>query len=226
MESKIYNTKGKEVGTIKLPEEVFGVKWNDDLVHQVIVSALSSSRGNTAHTKDRGEVAGGGKKPWRQKGTGRARHGSIRSPIWVGGGVTHGPINEKNYDRKINKKMKTKALYAILSKKLQDGEIVFVDKISLAKPKTSEAKGVLEGLSKVKGLSGILQKKNNSSLISLAKNDSNTVKSFRNFSNVATTTVSNLNPVQILNYKFLVFVDPESAVSVLSNRLKTLSSKL
>lgn len=225
MESKVYNTKGKEVGKVKLPETVFGVKWNGDLVHQVITSALSSRRENTAHTKGRGEVAGGGKKPWRQKGTGRARHGSIRSPLWVGGGVTHGPIKDKNYDRKINKKMRTKALYAILSKKLQDGEVIFVDKISLAKPKTSEAREILEGLSKVKDLGGILQKKNNSSLISLAKNDPNTVKSFRNFSNVATTVVNNLNPVQILNYKYLVFVEPESTVAVLSSKLKASSSK-
>src|SRR3954467_5139183 len=109
MESTVYNQKGKEVGKIQLAEQIFGLKWNADLVHQVVTSMESSARTNVAHTKNRGEVSGGGKKPWQQKGTGRARHGSIRSPIWVGGGVTHGPRKDKDYDRKINKKMKAKA---------------------------------------------------------------------------------------------------------------------
>src|SRR5690242_1243633 len=98
METKIYNHKGVETGKIQLPEDVFGVKWNADLVHQVVVSMESSARTAVAHVKNRGEVSGGGKKPWQQKGTGRARHGSIRSPIWVGGGVTHGPRKDKNFD--------------------------------------------------------------------------------------------------------------------------------
>ncbi len=119
MESKIYNTSGKSVGNIKLPEGIFGLKWNADLVHEVVRLMNSNSRTAIAHTKTRGEVRGGGKKPWKQKGTGRARHGSSRSPIWVGGGVTHGPRNDKNFDRKINKKAKTKALFTILSRKHQ-----------------------------------------------------------------------------------------------------------
>ena len=124
METKIYNQKGKEAGKITLPEEVFGLPWNADLVHQVVTSMLGNARTPVAHTKIRGEVRGGGKKPWKQKGTGRARHGSTRSPIWVGGGVTHGPRNDKIYARKINRKMKAKALYTILSKKAKDGEIL------------------------------------------------------------------------------------------------------
>ena len=104
--AKVYNQSGKEVGEIKLPANVFGLSWNADLVHQVITSMLSDSRVIYAHTKTRGQVSGGGKKPWQQKGTGRARHGSIRSPLWVGGGVTHGPRNDKDYSRKVNKKMK------------------------------------------------------------------------------------------------------------------------
>src|SRR4029078_6219347 len=98
----------------------FGLPWNADLVHQVISSLKTDARKPVAHTKTRGSVRGGGKKPWQQKGTGRARHGSIRSPLWVGGGVAHGPRNDKNFDRKVNKKMKAKALYTILSKKFKD----------------------------------------------------------------------------------------------------------
>ena len=103
MKLPVYNKEGKELKQIELSEEIFGLKWNGDLVHQVIVSMLSNARETLAHTKTRAEVSGGGKKPWRQKGTGRARHGSNRSPIWVGGGITFGPRNEVNYKRKINK---------------------------------------------------------------------------------------------------------------------------
>ncbi len=110
MEAPIYNTQGKKSGTLTLPENVFDVAWNDSLMHQVVTSMQANARVSIAHVKDRGEVSGGGKKPWRQKGTGRARHGSIRSPIWKGGGVTHGPTKNKDYSRKIPKKMRAKAL--------------------------------------------------------------------------------------------------------------------
>jgi ribosomal protein L4 len=110
MTHTVYTTDGKQKGTIDLPDTIFAQKWNADLVHQVATSIMSNARAATAHTKDRGEVSGGGKKPWKQKGTGRARHGSSRSPIWVGGGVAHGPRNDKSYTKKINAKMKVKAL--------------------------------------------------------------------------------------------------------------------
>ncbi|MCL5782115.1 MAG: 50S ribosomal protein L4, partial [Patescibacteria group bacterium] len=132
MEATIYNQSGKTSGKITLPEEVFGLSWNADLVHEVVRLMNSNARPNVAHAKTRGEVRGGGKKPWRQKGTGRARHGSTRSPIWVGGGVAHGPRNEKNYSRKINKQAKRKALFTILSKKFKDGEIMFYTKSILS----------------------------------------------------------------------------------------------
>ena len=133
METKIYNQKGGDAGSITLPEKVFGALWRADLVHQVVESMRSNKRAGTADTKDRGEVRGGGRKPWKQKGTGRARHGSSRSPIWVGGGVTHGPLAEKNYKRKISKKMRAQALFSVLSKKFKDGEIIFVDSLAMSK---------------------------------------------------------------------------------------------
>jgi large subunit ribosomal protein L4 len=127
MEAKIYNIQGKEAGNITLPENIFGLPWNADLVHQVVTAMQANARGPVAHTKDRGEVRGGGRKPWQQKGTGRARHGSIRSPIWKGGGITHGPRNDKIYAQKVNRQARQKALLVALSRKYKDGEIVFVD---------------------------------------------------------------------------------------------------
>src|SRR3990172_7343202 len=146
MESVIYNIEGKKIGTVNLSENVFGVRWNADLVKQVADSLLSSRRKPVAHTKDRSEVRGGGKKPWRQKGTGRARHGSIRSPLWVGGGVSHGPRNERNYQVKINKKMRRGALLSLLSRKLKDKEVVVLDDFRLSSSKTKEAFGVFKNL--------------------------------------------------------------------------------
>src|SRR6202161_3452071 len=127
MKTDIYNIEGKKAGSVELPESVFGVAWNDSLMHQVVTSMQDNARTNVAHTKNRGDVRGGGKKPWAQKGTGRARHGSIRSPIWCGGGVTHGPRNEKDFSRAIPKKMRAKALYIALSRKLRDGQIIFIE---------------------------------------------------------------------------------------------------
>ena len=125
LEAQVYSQGGKNVEIVKLPESIFALPWKADLVHQVTVSLMSNKRTNLAHTKTRGEVSGGGKKPWQQKGLGRARHGSTRSPIWVKGGVAHGPRKDKNYERKVNRKMKAKALFTILSRKFRDGEVFF-----------------------------------------------------------------------------------------------------
>src|SRR3989338_1777316 len=184
MKTKIYNSKGKETGEITLPEEVFGVKWNADLVHEVLASLSTSKRMSTAHTKNRAEVSGGGKKPWQQKGTGRARHGSIRSPLWVGGGVAHGPRNEKNFERKVSKKMKTKALYTILSRKFKEGEVLFVDSIKPSEPKTKVAIQSLQSLAKVEGFKYLFSKRNNAAVLVVPTKDRVNERAFRNLSNI------------------------------------------
>jgi len=212
MEATIYNQKGTSAGKIKLPEAVFGVPWNADLVHEVVRLMNSNSRTAVANTKTRGEVRGGGKKPWQQKGTGRARHGSTRSPIWVGGGITHGPRADKNFARKINKKMKAKALYTILSKKFKDGEVLFVDAVSMTAPKAKEAKGVLASLSTVKGFEKLATKKNNAAIIAFDKKTDAVVKSFRNFGNVSIEEFRNVNPVSLMNHTFLVIANPEESL--------------
>ena len=214
METTVYNQKGKEAGKIELPETVFGLSWNADLVHQVVVAMTSSMRDSIAHTKTRGEVRGGGKKPWQQKGTGRARHGSSRSPIWVGGGVAHGPRSDKNYNRKINKKAKTKALYTILSKKFRDGEILVVDSLAFAAPKAKEAKATLLSLSKVKGFEKLGTKPKNAAIIAIDKKYPEVTKSFGNFGNVSVEELRNINPVSVLNHKYLVITNPKESFKI------------
>jgi large subunit ribosomal protein L4 len=219
METKIYNQKGEEAGKISLPEHVFGLSWNADLVHQVVMSILSSMRKPIAHTKNRGDVRGGGIKPWQQKGTGRARHGSIRSPLWVGGGVTHGPRNDKNYDRKVSKKMKAKALFTILSRKMKEGEILFVDNLVFAEPKTKDAISTLSFLSKIKGFENIQTKKNNSAYIAVGVKDIALEKSFSNLNNVLVDELRNINPVDLINYKYLVITHPDESINFISKKL-------
>lgn len=218
METKIYNQTGKETGKTELPESIFGLPWNADLVHQVVVSMQSNTRTPIAHTKDRSEVSGGGKKPWRQKGTGRARHGSTRSPIWIGGGVAHGPRNEKSYAKKINKKMRAKALFVVLSEKLRDGEVLFVDKLEIGEMKAKKAKEMLVSLSGVDGFSGITTKKKNSVCITLMQKGENMEKSFQNFGNVNLSAIENMNLLDILNYKYLVITDPEKSLEIIEKR--------
>lgn len=220
MTAPIYTTAGKENGKVTLPESIFAARWNADMVHQVVEGMRSNSRIPYAHTKDRSEVRGGGRKPWRQKGTGRARHGSRRSPIWVGGGVTHGPRNERNFTKKINKKMRARALAAVLTRKLADNEVIFVDKISFTTPKTSEARVVLENVAKVANANDMVTKKKNSVLIALGKDDKNVKKSFKSFGNVEIEEVRNINPLDLLTYKYVIVTDPEKSVSFLASRIK------
>lgn len=214
MEHIIYNQKGQESGKINLPESIFGVAWNADLVHQVVTSMMSSARHPIAHTKTRGEVSGGGKKPWQQKGTGRARHGSTRSPIWVGGGIAHGPRNDKNFDRKVNKKAKAKALYTILSKKLRDGEILFVDSLKFDKPKTQEAKDTLISFSKIKGFEKLSTKPKNVAVIAVDKKYPELTKSFQNLGNLSVEELRTINPVTLMNHKYLVIANPKESLKI------------
>lgn len=220
LEATVYNQDGKKVDTIKLPESIFALPWKADLVHQVVVSLMSNKRTNLAHTKTRGEVSGGGKKPWQQKGLGRARHGSIRSPIWVGGGIAHGPRNDKNFERKVNKKMKAKALFTILSKKFRDGEVFFLDALTVSAPKTKEARTVLKGLTKIKGGEQFLTKRNNSTYLAIKEKNVNLDRSFRNFGNLKLDEFRNINPLDILNYKYLIIDNPAEAFKFLENKMK------
>lgn len=219
MNADIYTAAGKKKGTIELPENLFGVQWNESLMHQVVTSMRDNARTPVAHVKDRGEVRGGGKKPWRQKGTGRARHGSSRSPIWVGGGVTHGPRNEKVFARSIPQKMRAKALFMALSKKLADGEVIFVDSFGCDKPKTALAKKALISLEKA-GFSK-LSKKKNAALVACADLTEASQKSFRNLEHIAIMAVRNLNPVAVLGAKYLILENPEAAVAIIGSRAAT-----
>ena len=225
LESAVYSKEGKEVSTIALPENVFGVAWNDDLVHQVVVSMQGNARAGTAHTKGRGDVRGGGKKPWQQKGTGRARHGSSRSPIWVGGGVALGPINDKNFTRKINKNTKAKALACVFSQKLRDGEILFVDTFGFTEAKTKDARSILNALSTVKGIERLKTKRVNAALILLPERDAATELSFRNFGNVEVMQTKDVNPVELLSYKYVVVAKPEDNVKALARRVATKTAR-
>ncbi len=218
MEAKIYNQKGGDAGKVTLPEKVFSAKWRADLVHQVVEGMRSNSRAGTADTKDRGEVRGGGKKPWKQKGTGRARHGSSRSPIWVGGGVTHGPLSAKNYDRKISKSMRAQALFSVLSKKMKDGEIIFVDSLSIDKPKTKDAVVVMNDLAKATGFKMLSSSKKPKVLTALFARNPSTEKSYRNLPQLDLVFVKNLNPLDILNHKYLLIENAEESIKFFESR--------
>ncbi|KKP84133.1 MAG: 50S ribosomal protein L4 [Parcubacteria group bacterium GW2011_GWD2_35_7] len=187
-------------------------------MHQVIEGMRSNKRAGTADTKDRGEVRGGGKKPWKQKGTGRARHGSSRSPIWVGGGVTHGPLSEKNYKRKISKKMRVQALFSVLSKKMKDSEILFVDSLSLPEVKTKKAVEVMKNLSKASGFKPLASSKKPRVLTALYERNEKTEKSFRNLPQLQIIFLKNLNPLDVLKCQYLLIENPKESIKFLESR--------
>ena len=194
MLADVYNKENKKVEQIDLPEKICNAKWNPSLIHQAFVAQLSNARKPSAHTKSRAEVRGGGRKPWRQKHTGRARHGSTRSPIWVGGGITFGPSNERNFSKKINKKMKQKALFSLLSKKLKDKELLFLNEIKAENKKTKSIAVVLK----------TIFKKAINVLIIPAKENKEAFLSGRNIKNVKVLSPESLNIYDCLKYKYIV----------------------
>ncbi|MDI6603273.1 MAG: 50S ribosomal protein L4 [Patescibacteria group bacterium] len=198
-----YNQKGEKIGQTRLPSEIFEVKVNPDLIHQVVISQMSNRRRVIAHTKGRGEVRGGGKKPWRQKGTGRARHGSIRSPLWRGGGVTFGPTKERVFKKRIPKKMRRKALFMVLSSKVKNNLLILLDKLKIEGVKT---KLITEILKK-------LPSREESTLIVLPDYDKNLILAARNLPKVDTLLARNLNVLDILSFKYLVI--PKDSIKVI-----------
>ena len=203
MLTKTYNQIGEELAQTRLPSEIFDVKMDTDLVHQVAVAQMSNRRQVSAHTKDRGEVRGGGKKPWRQKGTGRARHGSRRSPLWKGGGVTFGPTKERNFKKKINQKMGRKALLMVLSAKVKSGTLIILDSLKIEKLKTKLMADVLSKL----------PCKEQSCLIALSSMDKDVIASARNLAKVQTRQAKDLNVLDLLNTKYLIV--PKDAIKVI-----------
>lgn len=225
LEAPVYSQAGKVVSEIKLSEKIFGVEWNANLVHDVVVAMQGNARTNTAHTKNRGEVRGGGKKPWKQKGTGRARHGSSRSPIWSGGGIAHGPRNDRDFSRKINKNTRAKALASVLSEKMAHEQIVFVDALTFATPKTADARKFIMAIAGIEQVKEIGTKKTNAALILLADRDENAELSFRNFGNVRVMNVKDVNPVELLTYKYVVVAKPEESLKTLETRVVTKTAR-
>lgn len=220
METQIYNQKGKSVGKLELPESIFGLPWNGDLVHQVVTAMQANARTPVAHTKDRSEVRGGGRKPWKQKGTGRARHGSNRSPIWSGGGVTHGPRNDKSYEQKINKKMKAKALFTVLSEKLRKGQIIFLEELNLKNIKTKDAVSVIKDLSTLKGFEKMVGGKKPNIYVSVPAKGEVLKKSFANIKTVEVDEVRNMNPVDLLAFRYIIISQPKESIAFLGGKIE------
>lgn len=207
MKAPVFDKTGKEIKQIVLPKEIFGVAMNKDLVHQVVLAQTANRRQRIAHTKDRSEVRGGGKKPWRQKGTGRARHGSRRSPIWVGGGVTFGPTKNRVFKQKINSAMRKKALLMVLSAKAKDNTVLVLDDFKFEAIKTKVLAKFIEKLP-VDGKSG---------LIILPEMDKNIILSARNLPKIGTIQGRELNVLDALTFKYLLL--PKESIKVIKETL-------
>ena len=187
----VYNMEGKEVGTIELNDAVFGVEVNEHLVHMAVVAQLANKRQGTQKAKTRSEVSGGGRKPWRQKGTGHARQGSTRSPQWKGGGIVFAPT-PRDYTIRLNKKEKRAALRSALTSRVQDNKFIVVDELKFDEIKTKKFQNVMDNL------------KVSKALVVLADNDQNTVLSARNIADVKTSQVGSINVYDILKYNTVV----------------------
>lgn len=193
-----FDMSGKEIGDYELNDKIFAEDINEHVVHQVITAQLAAKRRGTASTKTRSEVRGGGRKPWRQKGTGRARHGTIRSPLWVGGGITFGP-KPRSYKKKVNKKMKKLALRSILTDKVNNDQLKIVDELNYDEPKTKQVINLIEDFD--------LEDKK--VLIVLPEKNDNVYLSARNLPNVETMVLDAMNAYQLLNNEYILV--PEAA---------------
>ena len=191
----VYDIKGKKVSDIELADSVFGIEPNENIVHAVLINYLANQRQGTQSTKTRSEVSGGGKKPWRQKGTGRARQGSIRAPQWIKGGIALGP-KPRSYKYTVNKKERQLAVKSVLSSKVLENELVVVDSLPLKEIKTKEMVKALSNL-KVEG----------KALIMLPEKNENVQKSARNIDGVKTTLVETINVYDLLKYNKLVVTE-------------------
>ena len=187
----VYNMEGNEVGTIELNDAIFGVDVNEHLVHLAVVQQLADKRQGTQKAKTRAEVSGGGKKPWRQKGTGHARQGSTRAPQWTGGGVVFAPV-PRDYSFKMNKKEKRLALKSALTSRVQEGKFIVLDELKMDEIKTKKMKGVLDAL------------KVSKALVVLENNDQNIIMSTRNIEGVKTALTNTINVFDILKYDTVV----------------------
>ncbi|MEK7604019.1 MAG: 50S ribosomal protein L4 [Patescibacteria group bacterium] len=210
MEYPLYNQNADNIGTVSLPDSVFAVPSNNDLLHQIVSAQMTNKRQVLAHAKTRAEVRGGGKKPWRQKGTGRARHGSIRSPIWKGGGVTFGPTKEVNFKKKVSKKMLRKALAVALSEKTRVKSVFVVNSIDLNAPKTKEIAGILKSFKDKLGQTG-------SVLIVTSSLNKDLHRAINNIQKTGIIEARNLNPLETLSYKNLIIL--KDAIEILNVRL-------
>jgi large subunit ribosomal protein L4 len=193
-EVKLYNQQGDNIGDIVLNPKIFEIESNNELVKQVVVAQLANKREAIADTKTRGEVRGGGKKPWKQKGTGRARQGSIRSPIWKGGGVVFGPTSERNFSQKVNKKMKKKALFVALSEKVRESVVSVIEGIVLPEAKTKNVVALIKKL-------GLAKK----TLLVVNLTDENVFRAARNIEGLIVTAANSLNIIDVLKNKNLLF---------------------
>ena len=203
MKVDLYNQEGKITSQVEVPGGIFDVKLSKDLLHQVAVSQMANRRQGNAHTKDRGDVSGGGKKPWRQKGTGRARAGSTRSPLWKGGGVTFGPTNEKVYKKIVPKKIKRAALFMALTEKAKNNLVILVEDLKIKEAKTKLATSIL----------GKMPTNSKTTLIALPEMDKNFILASRNIEKVKVMQVKDLSALDVLNNKYLIM--PRESIEVM-----------
>lgn len=208
MKIDTYNQQGENIGQTDLPDSIFGVKVNPDLMHQVVVSQAANRRQGNAHSKDRSEVSGGGKKPWRQKGTGRARAGSNRSPIWKGGGVTFGPTNERVYKKVIPQKMRQKAILMALSGKVQSQLLILLDDLKIPAVKTKEINKILQNL----------PCKKQTVLIAVPSYNAGLIRAARNIPQAALAVIKDFNALDLLSSKYLLIT--REGIEVLQKMFK------